>query len=125
MDALLLIDHGSRRPAANEQLERVAALVRSRLPGVHVATAHMELATPTIPQAIAEVAAAGAREVVVVPYMLTPGRHAMEDIPRLVAEAALSHPPLRTTVSAPLGVHEGLAAVVVARALETTAASRR
>ena len=49
MRAILLIDHGSRRHAANDMLHEVAALVESVAAGaVIVVPAHMELAEPSI-----------------------------------------------------------------------------
>ena len=113
--ALLLVDHGSKQAEANRMLEGVAELVRRRRPGLIVQAAHTDLATPDIAQAFALCVAAGATEVVVHPYMLAPGRHAMQDIPRLVAEAARAFPKVAYRVSEPLGVHEKLAELVLER----------
>jgi antibiotic biosynthesis monooxygenase (ABM) superfamily enzyme len=52
----------------------------------------MELADPSIADGFAACVAAGATEVVAFPYMLTPGKHSVRDIPRLVAEAAARFP---------------------------------
>lgn len=112
--AILLVDHGSRRVEANMCLEQIARLVQARVgPEVLVCHAHMELAEPDIAQALKVCAEAKVTDLVVHPYMLTPGRHAREDIPRLVAEAA--YPGLRTRVTEPLGVHPALAEAVLDR----------
>ena len=104
--ALLLVDHGSRRAAANENLHEVATLAREALgEGSIVEVAHMELAEPSIGQAFDACVAAGAREVVVFPWFLASGRHAREDIPRLVTEAAARHPGVTHRVTAPFGPH--------------------
>jgi sirohydrochlorin ferrochelatase len=65
--AILLVDHGSRRPEANRQLERIARLVAERVPDTIVRFAHMELAPPDVAAGVAACAAAGARELVVHP----------------------------------------------------------
>lgn len=117
MRALILIDHGSRRAEANDQLEAIAALVRER-GGVYVQIAHMELAAPSLDDALAECVSAGATDVIVVPYFLAPGRHVREDIPHLAAEAASRHPSAQVRVAPPLGVHALLADLVLARANE-------
>ena len=113
--AILLVDHGSRRPEANAQLDELAARLRRRAPDRVVEVAHMELAPPSIAEGLAACVAAGARDVVVHPYFLGPGAHSSRDIPRLVAEAAGRHPGLRVRVSEPLGVDERLVEVVLER----------
>ena len=117
--AILLIDHGSRRQEANATLLGVAELVRRQRPDVHVEIAHMELAEPNIQQGFAACVEAGAEEIVVHPYMLSPGRHATSDIPTLVAAAAERYPEVRYGVSAPLGLHPLMADVILDRVEET------
>ncbi len=63
--AILLVDHGSRRPDANAQLDALAAAVRARDPERFVTVAHMELAEPSIAAGIAACVEAGASAVVV------------------------------------------------------------
>jgi len=112
---IVLVDHGSRAAEANAVLEEVAALLRRRLPGRIVEVAHMELAPPTLADAIARCVAAGAREIVVHPYFLAPGTHAARDVPAQAQEAARAHPGVRVRVTEPLGVHEGIIEAIVAR----------
>ena len=117
MRAFLLVDHGSRSPEANESLIEVAELVRARVgQGVIVAHAHMEIASPTVPAAIEELVRQGAKEIVVVPYFLAPGRHSREDIPRLVGDATEAHRGVLFVVAEPLGPHPLLAELVLLRA---------
>ncbi|MDB4905933.1 MAG: Sirohydrochlorin cobaltochelatase [Gemmatimonadetes bacterium] len=78
--------------------------------------AHMELAEPSIESGFAACVAAGATEVVVFPYMLSPGKHVTGDIPRLVAEAASHHPQATYVVTPAFGVHEKLGEIVLERA---------
>jgi sirohydrochlorin ferrochelatase len=115
--AILLIDHGSTRHEANEMLACMANLVQTMVgERVIVRHAHMELAPPTIDDGFADCVAEGATEVIVFPYMLSPGKHVMRDIPRMVAEAAASHPGVEHVVTPAFGVHEKLAEVILARA---------
>lgn len=116
MRAILLIDHGSRRAEANEMLEQVAELVRREAgPGVLVRAAHMELCPPSVAEAFRDCVEAGATEIVAHPYMLTRGRHATEDIPTLVREAAADHPGVKWRVTDPLGLHPLLARIILDR----------
>ena len=84
-------------------------------PEYHVEFSHMELAEPTLEQGFAACVAAGARDITVHPYMLSPGRHSTLDIPRLVATAAHRHPGVTYRITEPLGLHPSLAQVVLER----------
>ena len=117
MRAILLVDHGSRRSEANAVVGEVADLVRAELgEGAIVEPAHMELAAPSIAEAFDACVGAGAAEVVVVPYFLAPGRHARDDVPRLVGEAAAKHPEVRWRVAEVLGADPLMARLVLRRA---------
>lgn len=113
--AVLLVDHGSRRPEASAQLDTLARRVAERLPGWIVETAHLELVPPSLAEGLAACVAAGARDVVIHPFLLAPGRHVLEDLPRLAAEAAARHPGVVVRVSEALGLHEKLVDVVLER----------
>lgn len=115
--ALVIVDHGSRRAEANEHLERVAAEVGRLARGVPVYVAHMDLASPSIDEAIAACARDGAEEVLVHPFFLVPGQHLRGDIPALVEEAAARHPGVRVRVTEPLGSAPGIAELIVRSAL--------
>jgi sirohydrochlorin ferrochelatase len=113
---ILIIDHGSVKEEANHMLECVGELVQ-RMAGerVLVRVAHMELAAPTVADGFEACIAAGATEIVVFPYMLSPGKHSTRDIPRMVAEISAAHPGIPVQVTAAFGVSEQLAAVVLSR----------
>jgi sirohydrochlorin ferrochelatase len=113
--AIVLVDHGSRRAEANAVLVRVAELVRERMPGCVVEVAHMTLAPPDLAGAIEACVAAGAAEIVVHPYFLAPGEHAMRDIPAIARAAADRHLGVSIRVSEPLGVHPALVDAILDR----------
>jgi len=113
--ALLLVDHGSRSPTANEALVEVAALIRRMSGRTRVYLAHMEFADPSIAQGFAQAVGEGATRVVVHPYFLSSGRHSQRDVPRMVAEAAQAFPGVTFSVTEPLGVHPKIVEVVLER----------
>jgi sirohydrochlorin ferrochelatase len=117
--AIVLIDHGSRRAEANQQLEELALKIRAREPQTIVQTAHLEIADPDLDAAIDSCVKEGARTIVIHPYFLGPGRHTSEDIPRLVAQAKARHPEVLLRISAPLGIHDKLVDVVLDRVRES------
>ncbi|HAA77435.1 TPA: cobalamin biosynthesis protein CbiX [Candidatus Latescibacteria bacterium] len=114
--AILIVDHGSRRQEANDMLVGVGEIVRKQRPDLIVNIAHMELAEPDIPQGIQKCIDDGATEIVVHPYMLSPGRHATSDIPEMAQEAAAPYPNVTVRVTGPLGLHEKLGEVILERA---------
>jgi sirohydrochlorin ferrochelatase len=113
---LLVIDHGSRREAANGDLMAIAQELARLRPDCAVAHAHMELAAPDLATAFATLVAQGATRVHVLTYFLANGRHCREDIPRLAAEAAAHHPGVTVEVAPGLGPHPALALLLLLRA---------
>jgi CbiX len=108
---ILLIDHGSRSSESNQRLQELARLYQqqyavvaedSSSSRVHVIVkaAHMEIATPSIEDGLASLLESKVDEIICHPYFLSPGRHVVEDIPRIVAAAIDSLSitiPVRTT----------------------------
>ena len=116
MKGILIVDHGSRKREANDMLRCMANLIQTMAgPDVVVRHAHMELADPDIASGLADCVNAGATDVVVFPYMLSPGRHSTSDIPRMVSDVAQRFPNVTFSVTPAFGVHERLAEVVLER----------
>ncbi len=92
MYCVILFAHGSRDPLWHRPVEAVAARMRALAPHVPVRCAYLELSTPALPEAAAELVAAGATSVRIVPMFLGTGRHAREDLPALVARLRADHP---------------------------------
>jgi len=93
---ILLIDHGSKRKASNEHLNSIAEQYHSSLisddndekNNIVVKAAHMEIAEPSILTTLRQlIVEEKVTKVVCVPYFLSPGKHAMVDVPNLIAEA--------------------------------------
>jgi sirohydrochlorin ferrochelatase len=115
MLGLILIDHGSRRAEANEQLLDMAARVQRLRPHDVVTIAHMEIATPSLSDAVAEVVARGAAEIIILPYFLSSGRHVTHDIPDLAKAACAVFPTVTYRIGQALGPHDQLAALLLER----------
>lgn len=121
--ALLLIAHGSRRVEANAELVRLAELVRQRRPQDIVEIAYLELAPPSIPEGAANcVAQSGVREVRMVPFFLSPGRHVAEDLEAFRKEFSTRYPEVDFVVCPPLGLHPLVVDALLVRADEVSAA---
>jgi sirohydrochlorin ferrochelatase len=117
MKGILIVDHGSQKHEANDMLRAMANLIQTMAgPDVVVRYAHMELAAPDITAGFSSCVEAGATDVTVFPYMLSPGRHSTSDIPRMVAGVARAFPKVSFSVTPAFGLHEKLAEVVLERA---------
>ena len=107
--ALIVVAHGSRREASNEEIRDLAR----RLAGAtdsfgRVSAAFLELADPSIPEGIEQSIRDGADEVVVFPYFLSAGRHVVVDIPAEVARVKERYPDARIQVADYLGALDAI-----------------
>ena len=113
--ALLLVAHGSRRGASNDEIRALA----KRLSSEHgtafdmVEPAFLELAEPSIPDGIELCIQQGAKQVVVFPYFLSAGRHVAEDIPAEVRVKQEQYPDYAIHVADYLGIADGMPGMIL------------
>jgi sirohydrochlorin cobaltochelatase len=100
---ILLFAHGARDPHWARPFEVVAARVRELRPDTAVRLAYLELMSPGLAQAGAELATAGCEEITVVPLFLGAGGHVRKDLPALVQSLAVAHPGVRVRLRNPIG----------------------
>ncbi|MBL3526786.1 MAG: CbiX/SirB N-terminal domain-containing protein [gamma proteobacterium endosymbiont of Lamellibrachia anaximandri] len=118
--ALLIVAHGSRREASNEEIRRLTERVRAEAGDSYqsVSCAYLELADPSIPAGIEQCIDGGAEEVVVLPYFLSAGRHVSLDIPQEVEATQRKHPGVRIRIAPYLGGADGISAMLLDSAAE-------
>jgi sirohydrochlorin ferrochelatase len=114
--ALLLIAHGSRRPEANADLDHVAAALRGRGRYPVVQVSFLELAEPSIETGGVMCVNAGATDVILLPYFLSPGKHVVEDLAAARDRLADRFPAVRFVLAEPLGRHPLILDVLELRA---------
>ena len=90
--SLILVAHGSRRDASNDEIRRLTRQVAAGSRYQQVGCGFLELADPDIPTAITQAIEQGARKILVLPYFLSAGRHITEDIPAILNTARQQHP---------------------------------
>lgn len=122
MKSLLLIAHGSRREASNQEVRDLAEKLAQVAGGRFdlVVPSFLELAEPDIPGGVDRCVAAGATSVNVVPYFLSAGRHVAVDIPAELEKARCRHPDIAIEQSEYLGRHEMIADILLSLALADT-----
>lgn len=105
MKALLIAAHGSRREQSNQEVEALG----ERLQGIAhpefsmVGTGFLELAQPSIGDALECCIRQGAKEIVVLPYFLAAGRHVVTDVPEEVEPVRARHPEVEIRITPHLG----------------------
>jgi sirohydrochlorin cobaltochelatase len=125
-EGIVLFAHGSRDPQWAAPVERIASILS---PQFLVGVAYLELMRPTLDEAVAALAAAGATSIRVVPVFLGQGGHVKQDLPRLVANAAAARPALRLILDQPIGeqpaVLEAIARAIAAGTPSPRGSGRR
>ena len=116
MRAMLVLVHGTPRPAANAEMLRVVEDVRARGIFGAVEAAFMECNRPSIPEAVDDLAGRGATEIVSVPYFLHTGTHVCDDLPTLLEEGMARHPQIKFSLGDYLGLSSVLTTILTERA---------
>lgn len=112
--AILLIAHGSRLPAANDDLRHVAGELVKRGHPVAVAS-FLELAEPGMVEGGRMCVRAGAGRVVMMPYFLSAGVHVTRDLTEARDALAREFPAVSFVLAEPLGRHPALIGIVEER----------
>ncbi len=117
MKTLLVVAHGSRRTESNDEVRALTVQLNAQAREFDgVSCAFLELAEPSIPDGLRDAIAAGAREVVVLPYFLSAGRHVVKDIPNEVEVVRAEHPDITITLAPYLGAAPELAGLLLKQA---------
>jgi sirohydrochlorin cobaltochelatase len=118
---LLGVAHGSRDDASQEVVRALLAGAAQLRPGLRVADAYVDNASPSVRTALAALATGGARDVVVLPLLLTPASHSKTDVAASVQAGRLAHPGVLLRYGRPLGPHPALVDVLDRRLREAGA----
>ncbi len=106
--AIVLIGHGSLRSAGGAAMLRLAGDLRARGLAATVEPAFLNYSRPTLTEAVAICANAGATTIIVQPYFLVAGVYVQNDLPAQVSAVAVAHPALRFVLAPVLGDHPAL-----------------
>ncbi|TCV84900.1 MULTISPECIES: sirohydrochlorin chelatase [Methylomonas] len=115
---LLVVAHGSRREDSNLEIHQLIEQLRlttTRFAAIDCA--FLEIAEPNIAQGLRQQIAQGARQIVVMPYFLSAGRHVSIDIPEQVQNIRDAHPQIDIHIAGHLGVAEKIRRIVIEQAL--------
>lgn len=114
----IIFAHGSRIESANDAVRSVARQMAQAGGYDLVDVAFLDCSAPDLATTVGRLVQRGADRIVVIPYFLTLGRHAAEDLPRIAEEASRVHENVRIEITAPMEGHPTLADVLLERARE-------
>jgi sirohydrochlorin cobaltochelatase len=122
---MLIMAHGSPNARSNRPIYAVARRVRASRRYAAVKVCFLDLNRPSIPDAIAAMAARGIRRVVAMPYFLQLGRHVADDLPAIIGAARERHPDTTLVLAEHLAYDQLLVSVIADRVAEALAAPLR
>jgi sirohydrochlorin ferrochelatase len=119
MHGLVLIAHGSRRQASNQEvMDLNSRLQRSASDRFQLyETGFLEIASPSIPEAIESCIHRGATYITVVPYFLSAGRHVVEDIPGIIEPLAHKHKTVTIHITEHVGASDSMVELILESAI--------
>jgi sirohydrochlorin ferrochelatase len=104
MKGLIVLAHGSRASASNDEVSALTVKLSSAgLDYSGVWPSFLELADPTFAAAVDEAVASGCTALTVLPYFLNRGRHVTRDVPALIEAAQGNHPGVPIAVLTHIG----------------------
>jgi sirohydrochlorin cobaltochelatase len=115
---LVLLAHGSRDALWRQPIEAVQAAVQAAQPALACSCAYLDACAPDLPAAVADLLRRGSNHITVLPLFLGTGKHAREDIPRLVEQLRQQHPACRFELQAAVGEHPSVTTLLAQLAIE-------
>lgn len=116
--AVLMIAHGSRRAAANQDLVALAQKVAEFGGYQIVEVSYLELAEPDIATGGRNCVQRGARRVLLMPYFLSAGVHVVNDMEEQRSALAAEFPAVEFVLCPHLGLHPLMVDIVLGRLAE-------
>ncbi len=103
MKAVIFFGHGARDIRWREPFDRLIHLWTSQHPDIHASVAFLELMSPSLPESIAEYAAKGLVDVVVIPIFFGQGGHLRKDLPIILDQCREQFPAINLSTAPPVG----------------------
>jgi sirohydrochlorin cobaltochelatase len=120
---LILFAHGARDPRWAAPFEAVAQQIARQQPQLQLRLAYLELMSPSLQDAGAQLCAAGCTRVDVLPMFLGTGGHLRQDLPPLLQRLREAHPSVQWRLHDAIGEQPRVREAMAAAALSLLAAS--
>jgi len=114
---LVLFAHGARDARWAEPFERLRERVARAAPDARVVLAFLEFMRPDLDAAVADLSAAGCRDISLVPVFLGQGGHLRDDLPNLLRRVAARHPECLIRLAVAVGEDDAVLDAIAAYCL--------
>ena len=114
---LVLFAHGARDARWAEPFLRLRERVARAAPDANVVVAFLEFMSPDLDAAVAELSAAGCRDIALVPVFLGQGGHLRDDVPKLLRRVAARHPSCQIRLAVAAGEDDAVLDAIAAYCL--------
>ena len=114
---IVLFGHGSRDPLWRQPIEAVARQILQDAPDLAVQCAYLELCQPDLGSSVQALLDLGVNTITILPMFLGVGKHAREDLPKLLEELRLQHPHIGFFLRPAIGEHPAMVALMARLAL--------
>lgn len=116
---VIILGHGSKLDAANQELYKIVQLVREKLGNIPVEAAFMSQASPNLSEALLKLFEKNIKRVIVAPLFLFPGMHIRQDIPEILAEEKAKYAgQMEIVLASNLGTDSRIADILIDRIQE-------
>jgi cobalt transport protein ATP-binding subunit len=116
---MLVVGHGSRDAEGLAEFWALASTIRATVGKLLTGFGFIELASPTVDEAIDDLVTRGATEIVSVPLVLLAAGHLKNDGPAALARARARHPKVHFTLARDLGIEPQVLEVAADRIRDT------
>ncbi|HKQ69576.1 MAG TPA: CbiX/SirB N-terminal domain-containing protein [Polyangiaceae bacterium] len=123
-DGVVLIAHGARDARWMEPFHRMRQALADALAPLPVGLSFLDFAPPNFAGATAELYAAGARNLLVLPIFLSGGGHVASDVPELVRAEEARYPDATFTASGAIGEEAEVASGMIQAIVRLATATR-
>jgi len=114
--AVLIVGHGSRHAEANAAFESLVAAYRRRHREWQIEFGYVELAEPSLLDALRHRCRSGASSIALLPLFLFRAGHVKDDVPEAIAEVRSEFPDIEFRAADALGVHPSMREIMLERA---------
>jgi sirohydrochlorin cobaltochelatase len=103
MKAIIFFGHGARDVRWREPFDRLVDLWSKQSPEVPAQVAFLELMTPSLSEAVAELSHSGMNDITVIPVFFGQGGHLRKDLPVLLENCRQQFPKVKLSTSSAVG----------------------